>query len=140
MIRFLLDTDTISLQERGHAEVTARVRGQSPDALAVSIVTVEETIRGRLARVGGQLPAHNLVEVYGNFQRAVLFFRSVNIVPFDLDAAQKVQDLRARKLRIGTLDLRIAATALVHNLTLVTRNTQDFSRVPGLRIEDWSVG
>jgi tRNA(fMet)-specific endonuclease VapC len=38
-----------------------------------------------------------------------------------------------------TLDLRIAATALVHDLTLVTRNTQDFARVPGLKTEDWSV-
>jgi tRNA(fMet)-specific endonuclease VapC len=36
------------------------------------------------------------------------------------------------------LDLRIAATALVHTLTLVTRNTKDFARVPGLRLADWS--
>jgi tRNA(fMet)-specific endonuclease VapC len=53
---------------------------------------------------------------------------------------RKFNELRRQKIRIGTRDLRIAATALVHNLTLVTRNHKDFSRVPALRIEDWSVG
>jgi len=140
MIRFLLDTDHVSLEERGHPRVIARVRAESPDSLAVSIVTVEEVIRGRMARLGRRLPASKLVQAYANFQRAVLFFRSGNIIAFDLDSERKFQELRALRLRIGTLDLRIAATTLVHDLTLVTRNHKDFSRVPGLRIEDWSSG
>jgi tRNA(fMet)-specific endonuclease VapC len=139
MIRFLLDTDHVSLEERGDPQVISHVRAESPDSLAVSIVTVEEAIRGRLARLARQLSVNKLVEVYGNFQRTVLFFRSVNIVPFDLASAQKFQELRALRLRIGTLDLRIAATALVHGLTLVTRNQTDFLRVPGLHTDDWSV-
>lgn len=49
-----------------------------------------------------------------------------------------MEELRAQGVRIGTLDLRIAATALVHDLTLVTRNTKDFARVPGVRLEDWA--
>jgi tRNA(fMet)-specific endonuclease VapC len=53
---------------------------------------------------------------------------------------QRPQELRSLRQHIGTLDLRIAATALVHDLTLVTRNQKDFSRVPGLRFEDWSAG
>jgi len=140
MIRFLLDTDHISLQERGDPQVVSRVRAESPDSLGVSIVIVEEALRGRMARLGRQLPANKLVEPYRSFQRAVLFFRSVNIVAFDLDCEQKFQELRALRFRIGTLDLRIAATALVHGLIQATRNRGDFSRVPGLRIEDWSAG
>ena len=61
------------------------------------------------------------------------------MLPFDPACEQTFQELRAAKIRIGTRDLRIAATALVHDCTLVTRNHQDFARVPGLHIEDWTV-
>jgi len=51
---------------------------------------------------------------------------------------RKFNELRRQKIRIGSRDLRISATALVHDLPLVTRNHKDFSRVPGLHIEDWA--
>jgi tRNA(fMet)-specific endonuclease VapC len=44
-----------------------------------------------------------------------------------------------QKIRIGTQDLRIAALVMANNGILVTRNRQDFERVPGLRFEDWSI-
>lgn len=139
MIRFLLDTDHIALQERAHPALLARLREQEPDGLAVSIVTVQESIRGRMALLGRQPSSARLVEAYRHFHAAVRFFQSINIVAFDLDCAQRVEELRALRLRVGTLDLRIAATALVHGFTLVTRNRQDFGKVPNLTIEDWSV-
>ena len=43
-----------------------------------------------------------------------------------------------QKVRIGTMDLRIAATAISNGLILLTRNTVDFERVPGLTLEDWT--
>lgn len=48
------------------------------------------------------------------------------------------QNLWLRRLRIGTMDLKIAATALASEATLVTRNTVDFGKVLGLKMEDWS--
>jgi tRNA(fMet)-specific endonuclease VapC len=48
-------------------------------------------------------------------------------------------DLSKRGLPIGPYDLQIAAIALANNLTLVTHNTNEFSRVPGLAIEDWEL-
>lgn len=48
------------------------------------------------------------------------------------------QRLKRSRLRIGTMDLKIAAIALVHDATLITRNRADFAKVPGLRVEDWS--
>jgi len=59
-------------------------------------------------------------------------------LPFDENAAEIFNQLRASKLRIGTNDLAIAAITLSINGILVTRNTVDFERVPNLVIEDWT--
>ncbi|MEL6903712.1 MAG: type II toxin-antitoxin system VapC family toxin, partial [Cyanobacteria bacterium J06606_4] len=48
------------------------------------------------------------------------------------------EKMRSRKVRVGTMDLRIAATALSNNLTLLTRNMKDFDKVPNLHTEDWT--
>jgi tRNA(fMet)-specific endonuclease VapC len=138
MSRFLLDTDHVSLQERGHLPLLARLRVQPPEALCVSVVTVQEAVRGRLALLSRQLSLDQLLLAYAKLQQTVQFFNAINVLAFDRQCHEKVEELRAQGVRIGTLDLRIAATALVHSLTLVTRNTKDFARVPGLRLEDWA--
>jgi len=61
------------------------------------------------------------------------------VLAFD-DAVSAVFDrLVAQRVRIATMDLRIASIALSQGLTLLTRNKQDFAKVPGLAIEDWTV-
>ena len=65
-------------------------------------------------------------------------FRRFPLVPFDIAAATEFDRLTAAKLRIGTMDRRIAATALTLGLIVVTRNVSDFGKVPGLRTEDWT--
>ena len=47
--------------------------------------------------------------------------------------------LRPQRIRVGTMDLRIASIALSRGLTVLTRNLRDFRRVPGLLAEDWTV-
>jgi tRNA(fMet)-specific endonuclease VapC len=66
-------------------------------------------------------------------------FSGVQTLQFDAGAVAVFDDLRAQRVRIATMDLRIAATALSRGLTLLTRNTRDFSKVPGLVTEDWTV-
>jgi len=65
-------------------------------------------------------------------------------LPFDNPCADQYgmirHDLERRRCVIGPMDLQIAAIALVHDLTLVTGNVAEFSRVTGLKIEDWTEG
>jgi tRNA(fMet)-specific endonuclease VapC len=58
---------------------------------------------------------------------------------FDGTAATVHERLLSQKVRIGTQDLRIASIALSQNAVLLTRNSQDFSRVPGLELDDWTL-
>jgi tRNA(fMet)-specific endonuclease VapC len=69
------------------------------------------------------------------------FFANFDSLPFDDDAARKYGEVRSALARrgtpIGPNDLMIASTALVHGAVVVTHNTREFSRVEGLKIEDW---
>ena len=58
---------------------------------------------------------------------------------FDQAAAIMFDNLRGQRVRIAIMDLRIAAIALTRQQVVLTRNTSDFSKVPGLRFEDWTV-
>lgn len=140
MIRYLLDTDHVSLHERGHPPLLARLAALPTDSVVVSVVTVEEAaVRGRLAILARRSEGEARVRAYAKFLETVRFFNTITVVPFDLTCEQQFQELRSQRLRVGSQDLRIGATALVHILTVVTRNRLDFDRIPGLLIEDWSV-
>lgn len=58
-------------------------------------------------------------------------------MPFDARAADQFAVLRRQRIRVGTMDLKIASIALVNEALLVTANLRDFSLVPGLRCENW---
>lgn len=72
-----------------------------------------------------------------------LFLSPFISLPFDDQCARKCSEIRAELERtgrvIGPHDLQIAAIALQHGLTLVTHNTREFSRVAGLKLEDWEL-
>jgi tRNA(fMet)-specific endonuclease VapC len=136
---YILDSDHVTLQQRQHPAVVERLAAVPADQVAVSIVTVEEQLRGWLAliRRGAQTPGR-LTAAYAGLHRAVAYFAQVNILDYSEAAASHFAALRAQKVRIGTQDLRIAAIALAASGVLVTRNRQDFHHVPNLVLEDWS--
>jgi tRNA(fMet)-specific endonuclease VapC len=74
---------------------------------------------------------------YRELAKLFEFYQEFEIAPFDEAAARQFDELRSRKLRIGTMDLKIAAIALVTKAVLLSANRTDFERVPGLRAENW---
>lgn len=59
------------------------------------------------------------------------------IVLFDERAAEQFDNLRTSKIRLGAMDLKIAAIALVNQALLLSANRHHFKQVPGLRVENW---
>jgi len=77
-----------------------------------------------------------------NLAALEMFLMPLEVVPFDMLAAEKYGDIRADLERSGQIiggnDLLIAAHALSLDVTLVTNNMKEFTRVPGLRLENWA--
>ena len=76
---------------------------------------------------------------YDRLARLLRDFASIPVVDFDTAAATAFSGLVAQRVRIGAMDLRIAAIALGRGLTVLSRNLRDFRKVPNLVVEDWTV-
>ena len=132
MLRFLLDTDHLTLYDLGHPQLTQRLAMHPSNTIAVSVVTVEESLRGRLSALSRAPNGPTRIRRYAELVRTVQLFCQLPLVHFDQASENSFQQLRVLRLRIGTQDLKIAAIALANNLTLLTRNRRDFARIPGL--------
>ena len=139
MIPFVLDTDTLSLYGEAHPLILQRVQSRPPQELAITVITVEETLRGWSALVRRSARPDQLARAYRRLAEAVPLLASFPILPFSEQAIARFGALRRLKLNVGPMDLRIAAIVLEAGSTLVTRNARDFGRVPGLAFVDWSV-
>ena len=139
MLRYLFDTDHLTLYDHAHPIVWRRFSAQPLGIVAISAVTVEESLRGRLAVLSRHLNGPLQVQAYARLSDSLQLFQEFPIVAFDVPSEQEYQQLRAQRLRIGSKDLRIASIALANALIVVTRNKRDFAQVPGLTLEDWSV-
>ena len=127
---FLLDTDICSAHLKGIAVVSNRFM-QYGGRLHVSAITVGELFTWAL-RV--KAPPQRL-------QSLLDFLRDVKVLDVTEEVARKFGELRAGLLDAGQaapdMDLIIGTTALVHRLTLVTHNVQDFADIPSLKVLDW---
>ena len=130
----IFDTDHISLLQRRNAHVIARLERISLDECAVTIITVIEQIQGRLAVIHHATSEADVARGCERLQETMGFYASIYVLPYDVEAQLQFAHLRRQQVRIGTQDLRIAAIALSKNATLVTRNTRDFAKVPGLHM------
>ena len=142
-MKYLLDTDHISILQwmsgLEFAALSARIGQQQPSDLAFCLVSLHEQALGCHSFLARARTAAEVVRGYGMIGRMLNAFATAQVLPFDVAAAAVFDGLIAQRVRLTTMDLRIAAIALSRGLVVLTRNVRDFGRVPGLLIEDWTV-
>ena len=135
-MKFLLDANAwIAHLRQTSPTVTNRLSQHPASAIALCSMVLAELLYG--AERSG--PAHRAA----NFALVVRLRQQYVSLPFDDLAAEEYGRIRSHLANqgtpIGPNDLIIAAIALANKLTLVTHNTAEFSRVPGLALEDWQI-
>ena len=137
----MLVLDTNHLKELAYpTPLGERLRSRLLQAAApvfTTVITLEEELRGVLARANRTLESDERILAYQKLIERVNFFARWDILPLDTESDTAFTRFRSQGVRIGTMDLRIASIALVHDATLLTRNTVDFAQVPGLKFENW---
>ena len=138
----LLDTDHASIlqfteNERARFLKTKLLALPSDTELGVTIITIEEQLRGWLASIARERHVRRHIAPYRELATLFEFYSDYHIALFDDAAVEAFEQLKANKLRIGTMDLKIASIALTQNALLLSANLRDFAQVPGLRVENW---
>ncbi|HEX5337537.1 MAG TPA: type II toxin-antitoxin system VapC family toxin [Gallionella sp.] len=131
---YLLDTNVcIHLINERHPVILQRLKQHSPAEIAICSVVKAELLYG----------ARRSQRVETNMQLLKTFFAPLQSLAFDDECAEHYGQIHAELLTqgkaIGPNDTLIASIARAHNATLVTHNTGEFQRVPGLSIADWEL-
>lgn len=131
-MKILLDTDIcIYAINRKRPEILSRVRDYRIGEVGISSITYAELRFG----------VENSARVEENLDRLERFLLPLEVIPFDAEAGRHYGRIRSELKRlgcpIGSNDLLIAAHALALDTTLVTNNVREFSRIAGLRVEQW---
>jgi tRNA(fMet)-specific endonuclease VapC len=139
---FVLDTDHLGILQRQaepqFGNLMRRILQQPQANLFVSIVSFHEEVLGWNAYLARAKDASGIVRGYRRLEGILSDFARSQVLPYTSAAADAVDQLKKQRIRIGTMDLRIAAIALTNSMTVLTRNRTDFERVPGLTVEDWT--
>jgi len=128
---FVLDTNTLIYFFRGQGNIARHLLGKPPHMIGIPSVVLFELEVGIAKSSSPRKRTRQLEEMTA----------SVSVLPFGKAEARAAAGIRAELEGsgriIGPFDLLIAGTALAAGGTLVTRNAREFSRVKGLRLEDW---
>jgi tRNA(fMet)-specific endonuclease VapC len=139
----VLDTDNITLLERNDSPTSlrllARLDSLEADDIATTIVSYEEQTRGWLAYLAKAATLAAQINAYTRLKTHLRNYCRISVLDFDDNAALEYDRLRSARVRIGTMDLRIAAIVLTNDATLLSRNIGDFRRVPDLKVDDWTI-
>jgi len=137
----VLDTDLISILQGGSSAAKGRLlenldRARLREPVHTTIITYEEQVRGWFKVLADARSMTEQLRAYRLLRQHVEYYASRTLEEFDEPAAVEFQRLKGLKVRIGTLDLRIAAITISRKATLWSRNLRDFRQVPGLALLD----
>jgi tRNA(fMet)-specific endonuclease VapC len=142
-VKFLLDTDHITILQRQsgpeYAALSMRIALHPPAEVALSVVSFHEQALGGHNYIQRARTAAHVIHGYSMLSQLLVDYTLRPVLPFDAAAGAVFTGLSAQRVRVATMDLRIASIALSRGLTVLTRNLRDFRRVPGLLAEDWTV-
>lgn len=135
----ILDTDHLAALDRGGP--IGRALGErlkaEPTCPAATVVSFEEQLRGWLALVHREADPFKLVRHYSRLETRIKFFSEWTVLSWNDAAATINVNLKAQRIRISTMDLRIASIVIANDATLLSANLRDFQKVPGLRVQNW---
>ncbi len=139
----ILDTDHISVLEHPdapRAKALAKRLAESPDrTIVTTVITVEEQMRSWLDLLNRYRDLRQQAEYYERLVGMIRFFNKWKILGFDELAQKQFAAFRASGVSIGPNDLKIASLSVTNGALLLSCNAKDFSRVPGLKFEDWTI-
>jgi tRNA(fMet)-specific endonuclease VapC len=139
----ILDTDHLTIIQRAtepaYTSLRSRLRQTTYGSVYTTIVSVEEQMRGWLTVLAQTRDMHQEVAAYRRLHALLAFFGDIVVLDFETAAADLFLQLRRSRIRIGSMDLKIAAITLSHGAVLLSRNLTDFRQVPGLHVEDWTL-
>jgi tRNA(fMet)-specific endonuclease VapC len=140
-VKYLLDTDHVSfLQRPKSAEyfiLTARISRHPFGEVVASVVSFHEQAIGIHALLNRARRPAEVIRGYELLYEVLKGYSSNTVLPFDAAAATAFDGLSG--LGMAMMDRRIAAIALSNGLILLTRNRSDFTGIPGLVVEDWTI-
>lgn len=137
----VLDSDIITLYSYGHKNVQKHYDAVSEDErLAVTVITRMEILKGRTDSLLKAADEAQLRAATERLQQAEEMLEDFLVLAVDEGAIQHFGLLRRQKKlnKMKRADMIIACIALAHKALLVTRNTKDFDKVPGLRLANWA--
>jgi tRNA(fMet)-specific endonuclease VapC len=142
-VKFLMDTDHLSILQKQagleYVNLSNRLAQQAPNDVVLSVVSYHEQVLGCQTYLSRARSSADLIRGYDRLWRVHTNFTTMTVLPFDAVAAAVFDGLAAQRVRIGSMDLRLAAIAQSRGLTVLTRNLRDFGKVPGLHTADWTV-
>src|SRR5262245_15699178 len=125
----VLDTDHLSEFQKGKSSAAKQLKDRlehSAEPVSITIVSAEELMRGWLAAIHREHDPHRQIRAYQRLGQLIKFFTAWTILPWDEAATGTFERLKRQRLRIGTMDLRIASITLTHDATLLSSNLRDF--------------